>query len=113
MHHKDLDVWKLSMELVLEVYKITQKFPKEEIYGLVSQMRRSAVSIPSNIAEGAGRQSIKQYKLFLSYSKGSAVELETQLLISRSLDFLNEDELATIQSKISRIIKMISSMFRS
>lgn len=69
--HKDLDVWKLSVELVLDIYKITKNFPKEEIYGLTSQIRRSAISIPSNIAEGAGRNSKKEYVHFLYNSLGS------------------------------------------
>jgi four helix bundle protein len=71
--HKDLDVYKISMELVTEIYKLTERFPKEEAYGLRSQMRRAAVSIPSNISEGAGRLSQKEFKNFLSIASGSAI----------------------------------------
>ena len=83
--HKDLDVWKLGIELVQEVYEVTKVFPKEEMYGLTSQIRRAAVSIPSNIAEGYARESIKELIRFLYISLGSLSELETQLLISIKL----------------------------
>ena len=83
--HKDLDVWKLGIELVQEVYEVTKVFPKEEMYGLTSQIRRAAVSIPSNIAEGYARESIKELIRFLYISLGSLSELETQLIISIKL----------------------------
>ena len=82
MDHKKLDVWKYSMDLVVHVYKITSNFPKSEVYGLTSQMRRCAVSVPSNIAEGAARNSNKEYNRFLAIALGSLSELETQLLIA-------------------------------
>jgi four helix bundle protein len=88
MTHKDLDVWKAAMELAKLVYLITSKFPKEELYGLTQQIRRSAVSIPSNIAEGAARNSRKEFIQFLHISLGSLAELETQLLLSEKLGFL-------------------------
>jgi four helix bundle protein len=83
--HKDLNVWKESMTLAKEVYRLTKNFPKEETFGLVSQMRRAAVSIPSNIAEGAARNSNKEFIQFLHVSLGSLAELETQLLLSKEL----------------------------
>ena len=90
--HKDLDAWKVSVELVIMVYKETKNFPKDEIYTLVSQIRRSAVSIPSNIAEGAGRNSKKEFIQFLYIALGSLSELETQLIISEKLSYLSESE---------------------
>lgn len=80
--HKDLEVWKKSVEFVTDLYKVTQDFPKEEFYGLTSQMRRAAVSIPSNIAEGSARQGNKELVQFLYIALGSAVELDTQLIIA-------------------------------
>lgn len=91
--YRDLDVWKKVRALVKEVYLITKGFPKDEIYGLVSQMRRCAVSIPSNIAEGYGRQFKKETIQFLHIARGSLFELETQFFIAADLSFINENEL--------------------
>ncbi len=94
--YKDLQVWKDSMDLVIDIYKLTEKFPNSELYGLTSQVRRSSVSVPSNIAEGSGRKYSKEYVHFLYVSKGSLLELETQLEISnrlgytKSVDYFNE-----------------------
>ena len=98
--HKDLDIWKEGMSLVEKIYLITAKFPKEEIYGLRSQMRRCAVSIPSNIAEGAARNSVKEYIQFLYVSLGSLSELETQVEIALRLGYLNNDN--NLQSLIEK-----------
>jgi len=106
--HKDLDVWKKSMELVTNIYRLTRGFPQEEQYGLSSQIRRSAISIPSNIAEGAARNSDKEYKHFLYISLGSASELETQLLIAENLGFLNVE--SNLQHDISAIRKMLTGL---
>lgn len=107
--HKDLDVWKLSVELVLDIYKITKNFPKEEIYGLTSQIRRSAISIPSNIAEGAGRNSKKEYVHFLYNSLGSLSELETQLMIAEKIGYLVSskvfDDITIIRKMLLKLIK--------
>ena len=97
--HKDLDVWNEGIELVARVYEIVQKFPKEEKYGLVEQIKRSAVSIPSNIAEGAARNSKKEFLQFLSISLGSISELETQLLIADKLGFLKNKEIFSLIEK--------------
>lgn len=86
--HKNLDVWNGAMDLAVEVYSITGRFPKEEMFGLASQSRRAAVSIPSNIAEGAARNSRKEYIQFLYVALGSVAELETQLLLARRLKFI-------------------------
>lgn len=104
-NHKDLDVWKLSMEFVAAIYEMTGSFPREEIYGLTNQMRRAAVSIPSNIAEGAARNSEKEFLQFLHFSLGSAAELETQLLISDNLGFSTNT--ASLHQKVSRIKRML------
>ena len=89
--HKDLEVWKKAMELTETMYAITSKFPKEEQYGLVSQIRRSAVSVPSNIAEGAARNSTKEFIEYLYITMGSLSELETQLLLAQRLNFLKDN----------------------
>jgi four helix bundle protein len=89
--HKDLDVWKKAMDLAENIYNITSQFPVEEKYGLVSQIRRAAVSIPSNIAEGAGRNSNKEFIQFLYISMGSLSEVETQLLILQRLNLLSDN----------------------
>jgi four helix bundle protein len=103
-HHK-LEVWKRSIEFVTAIYKLTESFPKSEIYGLVQQLRRSAISIPSNIAEGAGRNSKNEFKQFLSIAQGSIAELETQLLIARNLCFVKEPESLLIE--LDELSKMI------
>lgn len=107
--HKDLDVWKEAMTLVKGIYRLTADFPKEETYGLVSQIRRAAVSIPSNIAEGAARNSNKEFIQFLYISLGSLAELETQLLLSKELGFLENEE---IDGSIVRIRKMLLGLIK-
>lgn len=91
--HKDLDIWKRGIEFVENIYKATAGFPKEELYGLTSQMRRSAVSYPSNIAEGAARFSKKEFVRFLYISLGSLSELETQMIIASKLDYIEVRDL--------------------
>ena len=91
MNHKDLDVWKRSMDLVEEIYKITAEFPSSEIYGLTNQLRRAAVSIPSNIAEGASRKGDKELLYFINVAIGSIAEIETQLIIAIRLKYINEE----------------------
>ena len=105
MDHKKLDAWKYSMDLVERVYMITSKFPNSENYGLTSQIRRSAVSIPSNIAEGAARDSNKEYNRFLAISLGSLSELETQLLIAIRLKYIIETK--DILEEIIKVRKII------
>ncbi|MBL0080198.1 MAG: four helix bundle protein [Bacteroidetes bacterium] len=108
MHNfKKLNIWILSMELAKDIYEITRTFPKEEMYGLISQMRRCSVSIPSNIAEATSRNSNKEVAHFLDFSIGSIFELETQLLISKELNFLEERESNIIENKIIELQKMI------
>ena len=89
--HKDLEVWNLAMNLAEQVYGLSSNFPKNEAFGLVQQMRRSAVSVPSNIAEGAARQSTKEFIQFFSISMGSLSELETQLMLSQRLHYVSDE----------------------
>ena len=107
MHqYKDLQVWLKAIYLVTRVYQVTKCFPSEERYGLVSQINRSAVSIPSNIAEGAGRNSDKEFLNFLAISHASSYELETQLLISYNLGYLEKSLLDELNNELSEIQRM-------
>ena len=108
-----MTVWKKSIEHVLNIYKATQSFPKEEMFGIVPQMRRAAVSISSNIAEGYGRVYSKETIKFLSNALGSASELETQLIISKDLNFLTIEKAASLQKEIEEIIRMLSALIKS
>ena len=100
MTHKDLKVWQNSIDLVVSVYKLTQSFPTQELYGLTSHIRKTAISIPSNISEGAGRDHTKDYIRFLYISLGSLAELETQALISNKLRYTSKEEFNEIEKKI-------------
>lgn len=111
--HKDLEVWKLSMELVSDVYKITKQFPKEELFGITNQIRRAAVSIPANIAEGAGRHGLGELKQFIGISKGSLSELETLMIISKNLDYVNDEDFGIITLKLTSIFRMLSGLTKS
>ncbi len=114
MHQfKELKVWQKSVELASEVYAATKNFPSEEKFGITSQIRRSVVSISSNIAEGAGRKTSKEFKLFLNYAYGSCSELETQLIISKNLGFLSPELLPELSEAINEIQKMIYSLSNS
>jgi four helix bundle protein len=110
--HKDLDVWKESMNLAKEVYKLTESFPKEEIFGLTSQIRRAAVSIASNIAEGAARNSRKEFIQALHVSLGSLAELETQLLLAKEIGFLQKNP-SHLTDHVSLITDLDASIVRT
>ena len=107
---KELQVWKKSIELVTEIYVITSRFPSEEKFGLVSQIRRGTVSIPSNIAEGNSRRSSSDYIQFLKIARGSGAEVETQIIISKNLGFIDEIECDELSMKITEIMKMINGL---
>lgn len=107
--HKDLDVWNNAMDLAIEVYSITAQFPKEELFGLVSQARRAAVSVPSNIAEGAARNSRKEYIHFLHVALGSLAELETQLLLAARLKLVPQIEAL---DRLDRVRHMLLGLVR-
>lgn len=111
--HKELIVWQKGMDVVTMVYTLTKSFPKEELFGLVSQMRRSAVSIPSNIAEGRKRGTEKDYRQFLLIALGSAAELETQLEICRRLNYGNIADFNQIDTLLLEVLKMLSVMTKS
>jgi four helix bundle protein len=111
--HKKLDVWRLSMELSRRVYRLTAGFPGEEKFGLVSQMRRAAVSIPSNLAEGAARSSNNEFRNFLSIARSSLSELDTQLDLSRQLDFITEKARTEVDVLLVRVDKMLYALYQS
>lgn len=109
---KDLKIWQKSMELSKTIYQITECYPSKEIYGMVSQMRRAAISIPSNIAEGFMRRHNKEYRQFLYIALGSLAELETQVALSIDLNFLKKEKGDDIQIKINEINKMIMGLIK-
>jgi four helix bundle protein len=108
--YKELIVWQKAMQLVTIIYDLTKNFPEDEKFGLVSQMRRCSVSVPSNIAEGWGRMSRKNYIQFLRTSRGSLFELETQVLITKELNYSNNSE--SIENLITEISKMLNSLIK-
>jgi four helix bundle protein len=107
---RDLVVWQQAMELVTEIYKVSQKFPKEEVFGLTSQIRRAAVSIPSNIAEGRGKSSRGEFQQFLYHARGSLAEVETQLLIAINLGYLEKPDVSHIMELIARVGKLLHGL---
>lgn len=111
--YTDLEVWWSGMALADEVYRLTQAFPSEERFGLSSQLRRAAVSIPSNIAEGWGRGATNEYVLFLRYARGSLYEVETQLRIAQRNGYLSEAALATSLQHTTRLGKMLLGLIRA
>jgi four helix bundle protein len=111
MTHKDLDVWKEAIQFVKRVYEATSSFPKSELYGIANQLRRSAVSIPSNIAEGAARGTTKEFIRFLYISLGSLSELETQLIVSKELGYeFDFDMLEELEGIRKKLLSMIISL---
>jgi four helix bundle protein len=111
--HKKLDAWQAAMKATQIIYNLTNSFPEVEKFGLVSQMRRAAVSIPSNIAEGAARQGKREFRNFLSMAQGSLSELDTQLELSVMLGYVSKENLDEISSLLLRIDKMLTGLIRS
>jgi four helix bundle protein len=109
-NYKELDVWKKSVALTTELYKLTSRFPDTERYGLTSQIRRAATSIAANIAEGWGRGSTGEYIQFLTIARGSLMELETHLIVACNLHFLSSDELGAASKQIEDIGKMLNRL---
>ena len=110
--HKKLDVWQLGMNLAVGIYGTTDNFPKEELYGLTNQMRRAAVSIPSNVAEGAARQTKKVFINYLHMSQGSLSELDTQLELAKRLGYLDATRWQSLDGEMQRVDKMLSGLIR-
>lgn len=110
--YKDLKVWQESVELVLMIYQITEKFPDSEKFGLTNQMRRASVSIPSNIAEGYGRTTGRDIRKFIGNARGSCYELDTQSLLAYKLGLLGEEEFGSLNKKVELIAKMINGLYR-
>ncbi|WP_319482009.1 four helix bundle protein [uncultured Draconibacterium sp.] len=107
---KNLKVWQKGIDLVVDIYKSTSTFPKEEIYGLTSQIKRSAISVPSNIAEGSGRGSDKELNRFLDIALGSSFELETQLILANKLNFLSDNDFSEIITSLDEEQRMITGL---
>lgn len=112
MNHKDLDVWKASIDLVTHIYRISGLLPDSEKYGMISQVRRAAISIPSNIAEGAGRQSDKEFIQFLYISLGSVEEIETLLIIGLNLKFFQKNDIESLNQNIEHVRKLIIGLIK-
>ena len=111
--HKKLDVWTSALDFAQQIYKITEQFPAKEQFGIASQIRRATVSIPSNIAEGAARQTKKEFIQFLYIAKGSLSEVDTQMEIAKGLQYLSQSDWATLNGKLERIDRMLSGLIRS
>ena len=109
--HHNLQVWQRSIRFVTDIYQLTETFPKSELYGLINQMRRAAVSIAANIAEGAARNSKKEFKRFLSMSQGSIAELETHLIISENLGYCSD--IRSLLNELDEISKMIIGLMKT
>lgn len=110
--YKDLSIWKQAMTLVKRVYEVTAGFPSHELYGLMTQMRRSAVSIPSNVAEGFNRYHNAEYRQALRISLGSCAELETQVMIARQLSYISSDDEAALLEMLDHIGRMINNLIK-
>lgn len=110
---KELLVWQKFINFVTEIYELTNDFPKDEMYGLTSQIRRASISIPSNIAEGNSRRSVADYLQFLKIARGSCAEVETQLIIAQNLKFLSEEHYLKLNQDIIEISKMLNGLINS
>jgi len=111
--YKELKVWQKAYQLCLQIYKVTKGFPKEELFGITSQIRRSSLSIPCNVAEGYGRRSRLEYIRFLNIAYGSLCELETQVLLSGDLNYFKERELKEVQTAVGEVERMLMALIKS
>jgi four helix bundle protein len=111
--YRDLIAWRKAMQLVTEIYEVTRAFPRDELYGLTNQLRRAAVSIPSNIAEGQARYSPKEFRHSLSLSRGSLVEVETQLMIAQNLEYLPEKKSQSLLSEAAELGRILNGLVKS
>lgn len=111
MHkYRELEIWKRAIDLTVDVYALTQSFPEDEKFGLTSQIKRAAVSVPSNIAEGAGCNSNKEFNQFLGISTGSIFEVETQLILAERLNFLSSDQIEEVLNRSNELVRMTKSL---
>lgn len=111
--YADLEVWRAAMDLVERIYTVTKRFPKEEMYGLTSQLRRASVSVPSNIAEGKGRFSDKELTRFLSHARGSLFEIDTQLQLAERLGHVAKEQCESVRRETARVGQLLSGLIRS
>ncbi|WP_373493440.1 four helix bundle protein [Aquiflexum sp.] len=111
-NYKELDIWKRSIKLAVNIYKLTSVLPTEEKFGLVSQLRRCAVSVPSNIAEGSGRKTNKEFSQFLTIAYGSLCELDTQVIISLELGYLKSNDVQDIEKEVGELQKMMFALIQ-
>ena len=111
--YRDLAIWQLAMEIIVGVYRVTRTHPPEEKFGLIAQLRRAAIAIASNIAEGHSRLGAGEFRRFVSIARGSGAEVETQLAVAVALEFIRADEIASLSSQLDRLSKMSFSLYRS
>jgi four helix bundle protein len=111
--YRDLDVWQIAMDIVVDIYRVTKAFPAEEKFGLTSQLRRAAVSVPSNIAEGHSRLGPAEFRRFVSIARGSVAEVDTQIAVAIALEFIGTDEASVVSPKLDRLSKMLFSLYQS
>jgi four helix bundle protein len=111
--YRDLIAWRKAIDLVTDVYRVTRSFPREELYGLTNQLRRAAVSVPSNIAEGQAHFSRKEFHHFLSHARGSLVEIETQLTIAQNLEYLSPSQMRVLLDKAAELGKVLNGLIAS
>ena len=112
MSYRDLDVWQLAMEVVVETYQLTRACPAEEKFGLAAQLRRATISIPSNIAEGHSRLGVGELRRFVSIARGSVAEVETQLAVAVAIGLISADETAALAPQLDNLSKMLFSLYR-
>ncbi|HEX8650552.1 MAG TPA: four helix bundle protein [Pyrinomonadaceae bacterium] len=111
--HRDLIVWQRAMELTVAVYHASKSFPKDETYGLTSQLRRASVSIPANIAEGQGRRLVKEFQQFLAHARGSLLEVDTHMELALRLGYIDKQQHAAIHEKIDEVGRLLNGLLRS
>ena len=111
--YEDLQAWQKAMDFVADVYRVTMQFPKDELYGITSQLRRAAVSVPSNIAEGQGRQTTGEFRQFLGQARGSLLETETQILLSERLGFLDHKSAEVLLTQASEVGRVLNGLLAS
>lgn len=109
LNHKKLDVWQLSIKLVSKIHKVTSRYPKDELFGLISQTRRASISVPSNIAEGSSRKSLIERKRFFEISRSSLVELDTHIEIARELEYLDKNLLFELEKDLNELFAKLSN----